>query len=65
LSEEARRLLRAMVDDEMVSRQTEDEEDVIGASVTATTSVAMAAGIPDDHRYDEVLTATLSELLAE
>jgi hypothetical protein len=65
MSEVARRLLRALVDEAMVRKQTEEAEDVVGAPVVVTAATAAAARIPTDRYYDEVLTAALGELVGE
>jgi hypothetical protein len=65
MSEVARRLLRALVDEAMAAKQTEDAKDVVGAPAVVTTSTAAAARIPDDRYYGEVLSAALGELVGE
>ena len=66
MSEVARRLLRALVDQAMAEKQTEAAEDVVGASAGVTAAV-VAASIPTDRYYGEgeVLSAALGELIGK
>jgi hypothetical protein len=67
MSEVARRLLRALVDQAMAEKQTEAAEDVVGASAGVTAAVVAAASIPTDRYYGEgeVLSAALGELIGK
>jgi hypothetical protein len=67
MSEIARRLLRALVDQAMAEKQTEAAEDVVGASAGVTAAVVAAASIPTDRYYGagEVLSAALGELIGK
>jgi len=65
MSEVARRLLRALVDQAMAEKQTEAAEDVVGASAGVTPAVVAAASIPTDRYYGEVLPAALGELIGK
>ena len=65
MSEVARRLLRALVDQAMAEEQTEAAEDVVGASAGVTAAVVAAATIPTDRYYGEVLSAALGELIGK
>ena len=67
MSEVARRLLRALVDQAMAEKQTEAAEDVVGASAGVTATVVAAASIPTDRYYGEgeVLSAALGELIGK
>jgi hypothetical protein len=67
MSEVARRLLRALVDQAMAEKQTEAAEDVVGASAGVTAAVVAAASIPTDRYYGEgeVLSEALGELIGK
>jgi hypothetical protein len=65
MSEVARRLLLALVDEAMTRKQTQDAEDVVGVPVVVTTATAAAARIPTDRYYGEVLSEALGELVGE
>jgi hypothetical protein len=65
MSEVAMRLLRALVDEAMAGKQTEDAEVVVGTPVVVTSVTATAAKIPTDRYYGEVLSAALGELVGE
>ncbi len=65
MSEVARRLLRALVEQAMAEKQTEAAEDVVGASAGVTAAVVAAASIPTDRYYAEVLSAALGELIGK
>jgi hypothetical protein len=65
MSEIARRLLRALVDEAMVERQAEAAEDVVGASAGVTATVVAAARLPTDRHYGDVLSAALGELIGK
>jgi len=63
MSEDARRLLRALVDVAMAEGQVEDEEAVVGVSTSPSLPVTEATGIEGDRYYDERLSAALSQLV--
>src|SRR5215218_2669255 len=67
MSEVARRLLRALVDQAMAEMQTEAAEAVVGASAGITVAVVAAASIPTDRYYGEgvALPAALGELIGK
>lgn len=64
MSEDARRLLRALVDLTMADRQTQDEEDVVGCSVSVSLPATEAAGIEGNSYYNERVAAALAQLVA-
>jgi hypothetical protein len=63
MSEIARRLLRALVDEAMAEKQAEAAEDVVGASAGVTPAVVAAARLPTGRHYGDVLSAALGELI--
>src|SRR5215213_9912977 len=65
MSEVARRLLRALVDEAMARKKTGDAEEVVGVPVVVAMSTAAAARIPTDRYYGEVVSAALGELVGE
>ena len=65
MCEVARRLLRALVNEALSRRPTEETEDVVGSPVVVTAATAAAAKIPTDRYYDEVLSEALGELVGE
>src|SRR5215211_4605382 len=65
MSEIARRVLRALVDEAMAEKQAEAAEDVVGASAGVTAAVVAAASIPTDRYYGDVLSAALGELIGK
>jgi hypothetical protein len=65
MSEIARRLLRALVDEAMAEKQAEAAEDVVGASAGVTAAVVAAARLPTGRHYGDVLSAALGELIGQ
>jgi hypothetical protein len=65
MSEIARRLLQALVDEAMAEKQAEAAEDVVGASAGVTAAVVAAASIPTDRNSGDVLSAALGELIGK
>ena len=63
MSEIARRLLRALVDEAMAEKQAEAAEDVVGASAGVTATVVAAARLPTGRHYGDVVSAALGELI--
>jgi hypothetical protein len=59
------RLLRALVNEAMVQKQTEDVDRVVGTPVVVSGAAAAEAGIALGRHYDEVISATVAQLVAE
>jgi len=65
MSEIARRLLRALVDEAMAEKQAQAAEDVVGASAGVTAAVVAAAKLPTGRHYGDVVSAALGELIGK
>ena len=59
------RLLRAMVNEAMAEKQTEDADRIVGKPMAVSSAAAAEAGIAFDRHYEEVVSACLARLVAE